>query len=281
MKNKPSSIVFALLLTAVLLLQPGGSLLNASAEAPTISAVHSITEQPQLSALIVPIGASDNPSSWAAEDVSTAIEAGLVPQALQSQYTQATTRAEFCALAVTLYETVTGEVITDRSTFSDTDDVNVEKAAAIDVVNGVGNNLFSPDTQLTREQAATMLSRLADALENPLPEHEATFNDNESISIWAFEAVGQMQVTEIMAGVGNNTFAPKSPYTREQSILTILRLYYVLEPDASPDSDTPESNDSNGEDLTGTFDPTLPDNEDLSDYFNSLPEPDKDEVPKE
>ena len=268
MKNKPlRTLVFVLLLTAALLLQPGGSLLNASAEDPTFTVVSNST--------------SDNPSSWAVEDVSTAIEAGLVPQALQALYTQATTRAEFCALAVTLYETVTGEVITERLSFTDTDDVDVEKAAAIGVVNGVGNNMFSPDTQLTREQAATMLSRLAEALENPLPEHEATFSDNESISTWAFKAVGQMQVTEIMAGVGNNTFAPKSPYTREQSILTILRLYNVLEADASPDSDTPESNDSNDEDLTGTFDPTLPDNEDLSDYFNSLPEPDKDEVPKE
>jgi hypothetical protein len=39
---------------------------------------------------------------------------------------------------------------------------------------------------------------------------------------------GQMQATGIMGGVGNNTFAPKDPYTREQSIITIMRLYDVV-----------------------------------------------------
>ena len=106
--------------------------------------------------------------------------------------------------------------------------MNIEKTAAIKVVYGVGDNKFAPDTPLTREQAATMLSRLADAIGQPLENEEATFNDNEEISSWAVEAVGQMQITGIMGGVGDNRFSPKSPYTREQSIVTILRLYNVL-----------------------------------------------------
>ena len=138
---------------------------------------------------------------------------------------KAATRAEFCALAVALYENVTGAEITERSTFGDTNDVSVEKMAAIGVVNGTGNNQFSPNNELTREQAATMLSRLADAIGKPLPKQEATFNDNGSISEWAFEAAGQMQTTGIMGGVGDNTFSPQGEYTREQSIITILRLY--------------------------------------------------------
>ena len=66
----------------------------------------------------------DSASDWAKAGLSAAIEAGLVPENLQSSYKQATTRAEFAALAVTLYETLKGE-ITERMTFSDTDDVNV------------------------------------------------------------------------------------------------------------------------------------------------------------
>ena len=186
---------------------------------------------------------AEKPSSWAITDVNTAVDVGLVPPPLQSLYTQATTRSEFCVLAVALYETVTGAVIEERETFADTNDVNIEKAAAIKVVYGVGDNKFAPDTPLTREQAATMLSRLADAVKRPLKKEASTFSDNELISSWALEAVGQMQITGIMGGVGDNRFSPKSPYTREQSIVTILRLYNVLTVDYENNKDT-GSNDS-------------------------------------
>ena len=182
----------------------------------------------ELQSLQSATGTDDLPSSWAVDQVNAAIAANLVPQAMQSAYTQATTRAEFCALAVALFETVTDGEITERQTFSDTDDVNVEKMAALGVVYGIGENMFAPNDALTREQAATMLSRLADALEKPLTQQEAAFSDNAQISSWAFDAVGQMQATGIMGGVGDNIFAPKSDYTREQSIMTILRLYDIV-----------------------------------------------------
>ena len=171
---------------------------------------------------------TDKPSSWAETQVNTAIAANIVPAALQGQYTQATTRAEFCALAVALYENVKGTEITERQTFSDTTDINVEKAAAIGVVSGIGDNKFSPNDTLTREQAATMLSRLAAAIGRPLTEQDATFADNGSISTWAAGAVGQAQASGVMGGVGNNTFEPQGEYTREQSIVTITRLYDLV-----------------------------------------------------
>jgi hypothetical protein len=175
---------------------------------------------------LIPLDLSLNsPSSWALEAVHAAIKAGLVPKAMQSDYTQTTTRAEFCALAVQLYETVMSEEITKRVQFDDTTDINVQKMAGLGVVDGVGDNKFSPNGILTREQAATMLSRLADAIGKPIREHIPTFNDNSSISAWAFDAVGQMQITDIMNGIDNNTFAPQGPYTREQSIVTLMRLY--------------------------------------------------------
>ena len=167
-------------------------------------------------------------SEWAREGITRAIGLGLVPQNLQSNYTQATTRAEFAALAVTLYENQRG-TITGRSTFADTDDINVQKAAYIGVVMGVGNNRFDPNAQLTREQAAVMLVRLAGAIGQPFPPSAPTFADNAQVSSWAADAVGQMQATGIMGGVGNNRFAPSGDYTREQSIITILRLFDVLD----------------------------------------------------
>jgi len=171
--------------------------------------------------------ASSQPSRWAEEDVSLAIWSGLVPSHLQSDYTQATTRAEFAALAVALYENQRGS-ITGRVTFVDTDDVNVQKAAHIGVVEGIGNNRFDPHSSLTREQAAAMLTRLAVAVDSPLPSRAPTFVDNDRISWWASAYAGQVQGAGIMEGIGGNRFSPQGTYTREQSIVTILRLFTMV-----------------------------------------------------
>ena len=167
----------------------------------------------------------EQPSSWAAEQVNAAIAAGIVPASLQSKYTQTATRAEFCALAVAMYETVTGSEITDRLTFADTSDPNVEKMAALGVVNGTGGNNFSPNDPLNREQAATILARLSGALGKPISASAPTFNDNASISSWAFDSVGQVQAAKIMEGTGGNNFSPAVGYSREQCIITMMRLY--------------------------------------------------------
>ena len=167
----------------------------------------------------------DDPSSWALLQVNEAISEGLVPQLLRVKYTQAATHVEFCALGVALYETVTGSEIAGRVKFNDTSDINVEKLASIGVVTGVGSNIFDPNSKLTREQAAVILVRLAEALGIQLPTQAASFADNSQISSWAIAQVGQVQTVGIMGGVGSNTFAPKNDFTREQCIITLYRLY--------------------------------------------------------
>ena len=167
----------------------------------------------------------DAPSSWAVEFIDRANAQNLVPAYLDIGYRQTMTRAEYCALAVRLYESLTKAEIKERMKFVDTDDTNVEKMGALGIVTGVGNDRFAPNDLLTREQAATMLARLAAVLNNPLPEIAATFNDNSRISSWAIIQVGQVQAAGIMSGVGNNTFDPKGSYSREQSIITMIRLF--------------------------------------------------------
>ena len=67
------------------------------------------------------------------DSINNAFNFGLIPQSLQSQYTQAATRAEFSALAVALFETMTGNEITGRMTFNDTNDINVQKMGHLGV----------------------------------------------------------------------------------------------------------------------------------------------------
>ena len=170
---------------------------------------------------------AERPSAWAEEKVAYGIETGIVPKSLQSAYGNAATRAEFCALAVGLYEKIKGE-IAERAYFTDTQDVNVEKMAAVGVVNGVGDGRFDPSAPLTRQEAATMLCRLAEAAGKPLENALPGFEDKALIASWAESSVGSMQASGVMDGVGGGMFAPTDPYTREQSIVTVMRLYDVI-----------------------------------------------------
>jgi hypothetical protein len=74
-----------------------------------------------------------------------------------------------------------------------------------------------------------MLSRLASVIGSPISEQVPTFADNAQVSSWAVDAVGQMQASGIKGGVGENRFDPQGAYTREQSIVTILRLFVILD----------------------------------------------------
>lgn len=66
------------------------------------------------------------------------------------KYTQPITRAEFCALAAAAYEKMKGEVA-ERVEFTDTDDINVEKMAALGIVSGVGDGRFLPHIKRGRK----------------------------------------------------------------------------------------------------------------------------------
>lgn len=168
------------------------------------------------------------PAGWAQSTVDEAIAGGFLPVPLRARYDQTITRAEFCALAVRFYEVFTGQEITSRTSFTDTSDVNVEKAASLGVVSGVSDGVFSPNAPLNREQAAVILSNLARSIGSPLPQSAPDFTDGASISAWARSAVGQIQSAGIMSGTGGGNFAPQETYTREQSVVTIMNLYHLL-----------------------------------------------------
>jgi len=175
----------------------------------------------------------DTPSSWVYESVERADELGLLPDIFRSGFRRSTTRAEFATIAIALYEHFR-EPITGRISFTDTTDTNVEKAAYLGIVSGIGNNRFDPNSTITREQAAVMLARLAEAVGHPLPLwqrglHPSTvIADYDDISSWAVQSIAQIYQAGIMSGVGDRRFAPQSPYTREQSIVTILRLFDMV-----------------------------------------------------
>lgn len=201
-------------------------------------------------------------SNWAAEDIITAIRMGYldddpdvfgyqpaVTDLLGSDYTKAITRGQFAALAVRYYETlmsdITGEdytipVNSGDDVFADsTGDTNMAKAYNLGILGGYNSApnrsgvYVGPNDLITREQAATMLTRLMEQLIDAFNEVGRTgwtvwYADNlpftDSISDWAYDGVRAVYGVGAMTGTTGTTFSAKSPYTIEQSIVTIMRI---------------------------------------------------------
>jgi peptidoglycan/xylan/chitin deacetylase (PgdA/CDA1 family) len=164
-------------------------------------------------------------SAWAVPFIERSSEFGFLPSSFYGRYTQPITRAEFCGLAVRIFESVMDCSITVYAEFFDTDNLDVSKMAGIGVIRGTEENIFEPERDITREEAAVLLVNFMEALNRPLREGLATFSDLSSISDWAKLEVGQVQAQGIMVGLEGNIFDPKGNLTIEQSIKTMLIIY--------------------------------------------------------
>ena len=201
-------------------------------------------------------------SNWAAEDIITAISMGYldddpnvfgyqpaVTDLLGSDYTKAITRGQFASLAVRYYETLLGDITGEDYTievnsgddvFADsTGDTNMAKAYNLGILGGYNSAdtragvYVGPDDNITREQAATMLTRLMEKLIVAFDSVGRTgwtvwYADSlpftDTISDWALDGVRAVYGVGAMTGTTGTTFSAKSTYTIEQSIVTIMRI---------------------------------------------------------
>ncbi len=110
--------------------------------------------------------ADNSYSKWAEDSIISAIEAGIVPEELQSYYTKNITRQEFCRLAIQTYLVKTDNKtnISFETPFEDIDDDYITTAYYLRIVSGVNDNEFAPYNNITRQEAAVMLNNLADVL---------------------------------------------------------------------------------------------------------------------
>ena len=95
----------------------------------------------------------------------------------------------------------------------------VEWARQNRVVQGVGDNQFSPDSPATREQLAVIVSNFARNQRIPLTAVNApvTFTDSGSISSWSAAAVAQLQQAGVLSGYPEGNFRPQSHVSREEA----------------------------------------------------------------
>lgn len=189
-------------------------------------------------------------SEWAKGEVEEAYQNDLVPEVLIGKdLTQKVDRAEFAAIAVALYENLSGEQAAEAGNpFYDIAGnpcaSDILKAYHLDITAGTTTTTFSPDQNITREQMAAMLTRAYKKSEFPnwslardsdyplnfmgVPK----FADDDKISAYAKESVYFLTRWDVIQGVGENKFAPKNDValgeaygyaTREQALIIALR----------------------------------------------------------
>jgi len=177
------------------------------------------------------IGSIDS-SEWATDYILDCMELGFFEDVEELNYKDNITREKFCEIVYNMLmrRANNGIAVPSAFYFEDTYNSKVSALYYADIINGKGERIFAPDDYLTREEAATILYRVAEFLEIDMPQLEYDesipyYEDKEAISEWAFNAVFYMREMGIMVGTSETEFSPKETYTAEQTIATIIRMY--------------------------------------------------------
>lgn len=190
----------------------------------------------------MPLPTEAEVDSWALKEVVAAIEENLVPDHLQNLYRSNITREEFASLIVETISAVSGKDIDDlvkektgktvydimaQYPFSDSTNYDVLAANALGIVNGRGDGIFDPYATITRQEAAAFLQRAASALgmDTTVTDDGHVFADDNNVASFFKDAVKYVFGIGVMNGTGEDNFTPLGTYTRQQSFVTVYRLF--------------------------------------------------------
>lgn len=133
------------------------------------------------------------------------------------------TRAEFVKIVNNLF----GLTETAEIAFVDVEEDNwyyeeIQKAYKTGDIIGVSKTQFSPNNNITREQAAIIISRLLDLKGND--EGAEIFYDSSQVSSWAKEYVGAVAERNLIKGYEDNTFRPQNYIKRAEAVVLLNRI---------------------------------------------------------
>jgi len=98
-------------------------------------------------------------------------------------------------------------------------------AAQNSIVLGVGNNLFSPSANVTREQMAAMMFRYAEFIDadTTFGGWTQSFADIQAVSPWALEAMQWANYNDLIRGQGGDRLNPTGTATRAERAAILVR----------------------------------------------------------
>lgn len=184
-------------------------------------------------------------TEWYFDEIDRAVELLWLQGEGNYMYTPENnvTRSEFVTLLYRILDQLDVDVrYTVPAEYPDVDPQSwyydaISWAVEKEILTGYPEGTMQPDTHITREEMCVIMNRLFTSLKMPLVEAEPTFDDNDLISPWAFESVGNLAATGLILGTGENLFAPKDNATRAEAVTILLRLYDLISAEVEKDDD--------------------------------------------
>lgn len=171
------------------------------------------------------------PSQWAKDSYYSLKYEGIIDDNLTegTSFQKNINREEFIEILMKVYlDEKRRSILSFRSTnyFNDTDNLYIEYAHALGIVNGVGNNNFAPSARVTRQEMAVMMKNVLEALDLVKGNFsQSNFNDRKEMASWALDAIDYCSSEGIINGMGDGSFAPLANATREQAFKLVDNIY--------------------------------------------------------
>ena len=157
--------------------------------------------------------------------VKYAIENYLMPIELRdNKVTDNLTRLELASLIVNMYENITGEEISiTRKPFNDCDDENVLKACSTEIISGMRDNTFNPESSVTRAEYSKVMHTLLSILGLDIPYSLDNADEYADItdSHWASGYVYGLKELGVFEGIYDINFEPERNITIREALAIV------------------------------------------------------------
>ena len=174
-------------------------------------------------------------SNWAEESFNNMSSYGvLINDIVNKNMNEDITREEFSSLVMNIYKTEKRIVLTDadKNVFDDTDNTSILEAYKVGIVSGKGDRTFEPNSPITRQEMAVILSRTLNIITYDYNKYDGqktsyleTFSDAELTAEWALDDMAAICDYNIITGNDLNEAQPLDRATREQAICMLDRVY--------------------------------------------------------
>lgn len=166
---------------------------------------------------------TDIDSHWAKESIIDFVSKGILNGYEDNTFKpdNSITRAEFVKIVNKVFGfSEVGEVkftdVNENDWYYNELQIAVNKG----YINGYEDNTFRPNNQITRQEAASIISNILKIS----GDGNLDFADKDSIGDWAKSSVDALNDNNIMGGYEDNTFRPNNNMTRAEAVVTLSRL---------------------------------------------------------
>ncbi len=163
-----------------------------------------------------------NYDAWAVDFIHKADSLGLVTESMREDMKAATSRLEFVEALIKAIEYKKTIKDYENEVVSDTSSIAVKKAYKLKLLTYNEAKTFGPDRKITREEVAVILDKLTSVIKfEDKFENKLTYND---ASEWALASIDSVVKKGLLLGDNKQRFNPKKNMTRQEVLVTVLRL---------------------------------------------------------